>query len=107
MRIADVRFYSICSYLAGNEKQERTSGTNKKSRQKTKSEKKENGNPNVQETSILNIPTFEQEEKPKIYVKNRPDIHIDLQIHISPESTTEQIETIFACMAKHIYGVDC
>ena len=32
---------------------------------------------------------------------NRPNLHIDLQIHISPESTPEQIEAIFASMAKH------
>ena len=37
---------------------------------------------------------------------NRPNLHIDLQIHISPESTPEQIETIFASMAKHFYGAD-
>lgn len=46
--------------------------------------------------------------KPKIEVDqiggNRPNLHIDLQIHISPESTPEQIETIFASMAKHFYG---
>ena len=35
---------------------------------------------------------------------NRPNLHIDLQIHISPESTPEQIECIFASMAKHLYG---
>lgn len=33
-----------------------------------------------------------------------PDLHIDLQIHISPDSTPEQIDAIFASMAKHLYG---
>lgn len=37
---------------------------------------------------------------------NRPNLHIDLQIHISPDSTPEQIETIFASMAKHLYGAN-
>lgn len=37
-------------------------------------------------------------------IGNRPNLHIDLQIHISPESTPEQIECIFASMAKHLYG---
>lgn len=37
---------------------------------------------------------------------NRPNLHIDLQIHISPESTPEQIEAIFASMEKHLYGAD-
>lgn len=35
---------------------------------------------------------------------NRPNLHIDLQIHISPDSTPEQIEAIFASMEKHLYG---
>lgn len=35
---------------------------------------------------------------------NSPNVHIDLQIHISPESTTEQIEAIFHSMAKHLYN---
>ena len=36
--------------------------------------------------------------------KTRPNLHIDLQIHISPDSTPEQIETIFSSMARHLYG---
>jgi len=35
---------------------------------------------------------------------NGPSVHIDVQIHISPESSPEQIEVIFASMAEHIYG---
>jgi hypothetical protein len=30
-----------------------------------------------------------------------PELHINLQIHISSEA--DQIDQIFACMAKHIY----
>ena len=37
---------------------------------------------------------------------SQPNLHIDLQIHISPDSTPEQIECIFASMAKHLYGRD-
>ena len=37
---------------------------------------------------------------------NRPNLHIDLQIHISPDSTPDQIDTIFASMAKHLYGMN-
>jgi hypothetical protein len=33
-----------------------------------------------------------------------PEVHIDIQIHISPESTPQQIDTIFQSMAKHLYG---
>ncbi|MBS0410720.1 MAG: DUF5343 domain-containing protein [Proteobacteria bacterium] len=33
-----------------------------------------------------------------------PSLHIDIQVHISPDSTPEQIDKIFASMAKHLYG---
>jgi len=33
-----------------------------------------------------------------------PAVHIDIQIHISPESTADQIDKIFESMAKHLYG---
>lgn len=33
-----------------------------------------------------------------------PGLHIDIQIHISPESTPDQIDKIFESMAKHLYG---
>lgn len=47
-------------------------------------------------------------DKPEECAKNinRPNLHIDLQIHISPDSTPEQIEAIFASMAKHLYGAN-
>ena len=47
-------------------------------------------------TDITNLPS----------TCNQPNLHIDLQIHISPDSTPEQIECIFASMAKHLYGRD-
>jgi hypothetical protein len=33
-----------------------------------------------------------------------PSVHIDIQIHIAPEASTDQIEQIFKSMAKHLYG---
>lgn len=35
-------------------------------------------------------------------INRRPSLHIDIQIHISPESTTTQIDQIFKSMAKHL-----
>lgn len=32
-----------------------------------------------------------------------PSLHIDIQIHISPEASSEQIEKIFESMARHLY----
>lgn len=34
---------------------------------------------------------------------SEPSLHIDLQVHISPEATPEQIDKIFESMAKHLY----
>lgn len=33
---------------------------------------------------------------------NFPSIHIDVQVHISPETSSEQIDKIFESMAKHL-----
>jgi len=33
-----------------------------------------------------------------------PTLHIDIQVHISPEASPDQIEQVFASMAKHLYG---
>ena len=33
-----------------------------------------------------------------------PTMHIDVQIHISPDASPEQIDKIFESMAKHLYG---
>jgi len=33
-------------------------------------------------------------------------MHIDIQIHISPQSSPEQIDAIFASMARHLYRSD-
>ncbi len=37
-------------------------------------------------------------------ISDSPEVHIDIQIHISPESTPEQIDKIFESMARHLYG---
>jgi hypothetical protein len=36
--------------------------------------------------------------------RSTPSVHIDLQIHVSPEASPEQIDQIFKSMAKHLYG---
>jgi len=33
-----------------------------------------------------------------------PSVHIDIQIHISPEASADQIDQIFKSMSKHLYG---
>lgn len=41
---------------------------------------------------------------PKPRHREGPSLHIDMQVHIDPAATPEQIDSIFASMAKHLYG---
>lgn len=56
----------------------------------------------------LHIPAAEQAphmpQIPQASSAAGPGLHIDIQIHISPESTPDQIDRIFESMAKHLYG---
>lgn len=36
--------------------------------------------------------------------RSQPNLHLDVQIHIPADATAEQIDKIFASMAKHLYG---
>lgn len=47
--------------------------------------------------------------KPEILRKpanNYPDVHIDVQIHIDSTASPEQIDQVFASMARHLYQRD-
>jgi len=89
-------------------KQERKTPATKKPTSKAKPSSK------AKETEVFvseSTSTIDKSESAPINASNnnsvsRPNLHIDLQIHISPESSPEQIEAIFASMAKHLYGVD-
>lgn len=35
---------------------------------------------------------------------NLPELHVDIQIHIDSTASSEQIDQIFASMARHLYG---
>jgi hypothetical protein len=40
----------------------------------------------------------------KTATSRNPSLHIDIQIHISSDATNQQIDQIFASMAKHLYN---
>jgi hypothetical protein len=46
--------------------------------------------------------------KPNVGTSNHkaglPSVHIDLQIHISPDASSEQIDKVFESIARHLYG---
>lgn len=70
--------------------------------EKVKSEKKalpeKNNKANVEEKSEQS--SAENNSSPGF----SPRLHIDVQVHISPESSPEQIDKIFESMAKHLKG---
>jgi len=88
------------------EKPNKTTTTTKKPQQKSKVARTNNDAPKVHDVNPSPVAPIIKDANTPANTGNRPNLHIDLQIHISPESTPEQIETIFACMAKHLYGVD-
>lgn len=57
-------------------------------------------------TGVLHTPPAGQlSARPTLqHANGMPAVHIDIQIHISPESTPQQVDKIFESMAKHLYG---
>ena len=43
-------------------------------------------------------------EDPRPSNTESPGVHINVQVHVSSDATPDQIDQIFASMAKHIYG---
>ena len=57
------------------------------------------------ETETLHAPVAKGPDAAKSESKSlAPSLHIDLQIHISPEASPDQIDKIFSSMSKHLYG---
>jgi hypothetical protein len=51
---------------------------------------------------VSNLPP--QSRPPAASNGSSPSVHIDIQIHISPEASADQIDQVFKSMAKHLYG---
>jgi antitoxin HicB len=56
------------------------------------------------ETEQEALANVEEAIRAVLEYRQDPAVHIDIQIHISPESTAQQIDKIFESMAKHLYG---
>ena len=57
----------------------------------------------VQRTHIQNAPSSQNTVAPTT-PSGGPEVHLDIQIHISSDASAEQIDQMFASMAKHLYG---
>ena len=89
-------FYTMLLEADPSKSKDALSTTPKKKRAKrTKTkDKKDKKKPDGTDTGEPNTHT--------IPLKNAPSIHLDVQIHISPEASPEQIDKIFASMSKHL-----
>ena len=57
------------------------------------------------ETSTLHAPLdVRPATKLPANLNSGPSVHIDLQVHISPEASPDQIDNIFSSMAKHLFN---
>jgi hypothetical protein len=57
------------------------------------------------EAETLHAPVTDRATASKAGAKSSaPSLHIDVQVHVSSEASAEQIDQIFASMAKHLYG---
>ena len=56
----------------------------------------------VKKTKSLVSPNLKEPEK--LGIPSQPSVHIDFQIHISPETTEKQLDQIFASMRRYLYG---
>ena len=77
----------------------------------SKKETKPNKQVKPKKIEKANNPTDEFQESPSAtkqpitsttILGNTPELHINIQLHISPASTAEQIDKIFESMAKHL-----
>jgi len=101
-----ISLFSLLKSGEIKEKQDRQSTQDKKGKQKASVKKTNTESSNAQVQNKQGGASSGKEGTSRDISSNRPNLHIDLQIHISPQSTPEQIETIFSSMAKHLYGVN-
>lgn len=101
-KTAAEKMYRLFSLLKESDLSKRNIGSEKKkvtrqAKATTKSRQNE-GKPGESESESPS-PTVADHSKRVV----DPSVHIDLQIHISPESSQDQIEAIFSSMAKYLY----
>ena len=59
-------------------------------------------NPVQEKSPSKDEKTIARRSKQSTIPESRPSLHINIQIHISPDSSPEQIDQIFESMSKHL-----
>ena len=96
---ANLRFLGLVHEVAGNDYV--------KTIEQAAAEMPANSEPPPEPSSIespVGTATTVEENRKTAVATNRPALHIDIQVHIDPTSSAEQIDHIFASMAKYLYG---
>lgn len=55
-------------------------------------------------TPALHTPVGGPTPAPKGSTPSEPSVHIDIQVHIASDTSSEQIDQIFKSMSRHLYG---
>lgn len=100
------RFYMLLLKAdpKGREEAETNSSTKlkKKARRTSKPKKSENVSVAPTPTSTQNMAIQTPAPINQTLLGKAPELHINIQLHISPESSADQIDKIFESMAKHL-----
>ncbi len=90
---------------AGEAKKASSSVTKAKSNGKTDTPSK-TGQLSQEQTEAGSAPEAPMYQAPIVNpISDMPALHIDIQIHIAPDTPADQIDKIFASMAKHLRGI--
>lgn len=98
--IANIRFLELVELHSGNEYVKSFEHAN--ARLASASTPSQSANEPKQEPEPPIVPTVQPTLD--VIASKQPSLHIDVQIHIDSTATNEQIDQIFASMAKHFYG---
>ncbi len=94
-----VAFYSLLTD-AEPSAGKKTSAPKKRKRMRSRSQRKSAAQPEIEKRGSTS-----QEQNPRLHVGQieMPDVRLNLEIRIDASVTLEQIDQIFASMAKHLY----
>jgi len=100
------RFYMLLLKADLSEAEEASAKDDSKSKKPRATRTTRTSEPNKAKKSGVEAPQQTETREPPATVNrilNRsPELHINIQLHISPESSADQIDKIFESMAKHL-----
>ena len=100
---ANLRFLGLIHHISGSDYVRTIEQVLEEKSEKSTRATKESPKPN--NTNLPDAPVKPAEDNRKDAPRpNLPELHVDIQIHIDSTASSEQIDQIFASMARHLYG---